>query len=85
MLSEIDEASNIITSKVDKSANIIYGQSIDERLKDKIKITVIATGFRKNISGISYTKLKMDNSSTDLDDLALLEIPTWARNRRPRL
>jgi len=42
---EIDEAAKIITESVDKNAKIIFGAAKDERMKDEIKITVIATGF----------------------------------------
>lgn len=42
---EIDEAAKVITDHVDKNAKIIFGAAKDERMKDEIKITVIATGF----------------------------------------
>jgi cell division protein FtsZ len=42
---EVDEAAKIITEAAHPDANIIYGTTIDENLHDKIKITVIATGF----------------------------------------
>lgn len=32
----------------DANANIIYGQIIDEDMKDAVRITVIATGFKQN-------------------------------------
>lgn len=42
---EVNEAAKVITSSTDEDARIIFGAVIDERLKDEIKITVIATGF----------------------------------------
>jgi len=42
---EIDEAATIISKAVDKDANIIFGATINEALKDEVVITVIATGF----------------------------------------
>ncbi len=42
---EVSEAAQIITSKADPSAKIIFGTVIDDSLKDEIKITVVATGF----------------------------------------
>lgn len=47
-MSEIDEASKIITEKSDADANIIFGATINEKLVDQLKITVIATGFDEN-------------------------------------
>ncbi len=42
---EVNEAAKVVTSSTDEDARIIFGAVIDERLKDEIKITVIATGF----------------------------------------
>jgi cell division protein FtsZ len=42
---DVNEAAKIITSSADEEAKIIFGAGIDERLKDEIKITVVATGF----------------------------------------
>lgn len=44
-MSEVDEAAKIIASAADPDANIIFGTTINESMKDQIKITVIATGF----------------------------------------
>ncbi len=42
---EVNEAAKVITSSTDEDARIIFGAVIDEKLKDEIKITVVATGF----------------------------------------
>jgi len=42
---EVDEAAKIIAEAADPDANIIFGTTINENMKDQIKITVIATGF----------------------------------------
>lgn len=58
-MSEVEEASKIIAQSVGGDANIIFGVTIDEKLKDQIKITVIATGFDSNhqaLSGLIKTK-----------------------------
>jgi cell division protein FtsZ len=44
-LTEVSEASQIISQSADPDANIIFGATIDESMGDKIKISVIATGF----------------------------------------
>jgi len=52
-MNEVSEAAKVITSAADEEAKIIFGAVIDEKMKDQIKITVVATGFdgRTKISG----------------------------------
>ena len=45
MLSEINEASELVKGIIDDGANIIFGATIDETMVDEVKITIIATGF----------------------------------------
>lgn len=47
-LTEINEASSIITQSADPDANIIFGTTIREDLGDEIQISVIAAGFDEN-------------------------------------
>jgi cell division protein FtsZ len=47
-LAEVNEASTIIQSAAHEDANIIFGAVLDEKMKDAVKITVIATGFRES-------------------------------------
>ena len=49
-LAEVDAAARAMEAVVDEDANIIYGQIIDEELKDAVRITVIATGFKVGAS-----------------------------------
>lgn len=44
-MDEVNEAAAIITESADSNAKIIFGAVIDESLKDKVRVTVIATGF----------------------------------------
>ena len=46
-LSEVQQACTIIQSAAHEDANIIFGAVMDEKMKDSVKITVIATGFRE--------------------------------------
>lgn len=43
-ISEVNEATTLIMEAADENAEIIFGTVIDESLKDKVKVTVIATG-----------------------------------------
>lgn len=46
-MTEVSDASAIIANAADPDANIIFGANIDESLGEKIKISVIATGFEE--------------------------------------
>jgi cell division protein FtsZ len=45
-LAEVQEACSIIQNAAADDANIIFGAVMDEKMKDSVKITVIATGFQ---------------------------------------
>ena len=45
-LAEVQEACTIIQSAAHEDANIIFGAVLDDKMKDSVKITVIATGFK---------------------------------------
>jgi len=45
-LAEVQEACSIIQTAAHDEANIIFGAVLDEKMKDAVKITVIATGFK---------------------------------------
>lgn len=42
---EVDQAANMIQQAVDPGANIIFGATVDDEIKDEIRVTVLATGF----------------------------------------
>ncbi|MBI2590593.1 MAG: cell division protein FtsZ [Candidatus Blackburnbacteria bacterium] len=44
-MAEVDEAARIISESADADANIIFGATINEKLSDQMRITVVATGF----------------------------------------
>jgi cell division protein FtsZ len=44
-MAEVSQAAEVITQAADTDANIIFGATIDEKLVDQIRITVIAAGF----------------------------------------
>lgn len=44
-MNEVNEAAKIITAAADDDAKIIFGAVINDKMKDDIKITVVATGF----------------------------------------
>ena len=48
-LHEVNEASKLIQEEADEDANIIFGAVIDESMSEEIRVTVIATGFNRNV------------------------------------
>lgn len=48
-LAEVDDAARMVAEAADADAQIIFGATIDEKLEDELRITVIATGFNENV------------------------------------
>ncbi len=44
-MNEVNEAAKVITASADDDAKVIFGAIIDEKMKDEIRVTVVATGF----------------------------------------
>ena len=53
-LFEVNEASKLVQQEAHEDANIIFGAVIDERMKDNLRVTVIATGFNKEVKKSAY-------------------------------
>lgn len=49
-MSELNEAAELIQAEADEDANIIFGSVLDESMGDRVKVTVIATGFAEELS-----------------------------------
>jgi cell division protein FtsZ len=92
-LAEINEAAEIVTEAADQDANIIFGAVIDTKLKDEIKITVIATGFdevkvynkaeEKRVEQKDALRKERAEEPKPVDENQddQLEIPAFLRNR----
>ena len=48
-LHEVNEAATLVQEEAHEDANIIFGAVIDETMGDKLRITVIATGFGESL------------------------------------
>lgn len=57
-MTEVSEAAKVITSAADEDAKIIFGAVVDEKMKDTIKITVVATGFDGHSKGLKTESVK---------------------------
>jgi hypothetical protein len=73
-LFEVNEASKMVQQEAHEDANIIFGAVIDEKLKDKLRVTVIATGFnkyeRKSMEAPATTLPKYRNASSNVETAA---------------
>ncbi len=47
-LAEVNEANNIIFEAAGDDANIIFGVVFDDKMEDRLQVTVIATGFNRS-------------------------------------
>ncbi len=54
-LSEFEEVLRIITANADKDAIVITGHAIDDAMEERIKVTVIATGFHTAVRSVDTT------------------------------
>ncbi|NLI69593.1 MAG: cell division protein FtsZ [Firmicutes bacterium] len=75
-LYEITEAADIISKQADSEANTIFGAVIDESMEDKIRVTVIATGFdrkskHQNVVEADFGKARFADGS-DIDTPAFI-------------
>ena len=50
-LEDVDTAAAMITNEANPEANVIWGVAFDEELEDSMRVTIIATGFDKNVEG----------------------------------
>ncbi len=83
-LFEVNEAAQIVTEAADPEARIIFGAVIDEEMGDKIKVTVIATGFSAKEDRVERPRpplqpIGLDVKPVDGDDL---DIPAFLRRRK---
>jgi cell division protein FtsZ len=75
LLHEVSEASGIIYEAADSESNIIFGAVLDDRMKDEIKITVIATGFEHGSPDRKPAAQARQERANTVD----LEIPAFLR------
>lgn len=82
-LQEVNEAAELIHAEAHEDANIIWGMVIDPTLEDKVRVTVIATGFGDRIGdepGLTMTSVT--GSSNRDPSSERIEVPTFARKGR---
>ncbi len=74
-MDEIGDITDYVQEKAGNSADLIWGNGVDEALGDQISVTIIATGF--STSSIPEMVINQNKEKTyhTLDDLASEEVP----------
>jgi cell division protein FtsZ len=72
-LAEVSEASDIISTAAHEDANIIFGAVVDQKMKGKIKVTVIATGFDRARVAMSPAAQQSIVTPSDMSAYAALK------------
>ncbi len=77
-LQEVNEAAELIHAEAHEDANIIWGMVIDDKLSDKVRVTVIATGFgdKATVSNTTSAAAKPAVVTTGAPNF---DVPTFAR------
>jgi len=71
-MGEIGDIIEYLQDAAGQDANIIWGNGVDERLGDKISVTIIATGFNTNPNKLfqeekTKTEFKLDDSMPEIN------------------
>jgi len=82
-LAEVQQACSIIQNAAHDDANIIFGAVMDEKMKDAVKITVIATGFRGITSGRHRHEVVRNSFAARHDEAMDFPEPTRMPEPRP--
>jgi cell division protein FtsZ len=81
-LFEVNEAAEVVTSAADVNANVIFGAVIDESMGERIRVTVIATGFgagrRRRRSTTAEPQLAAPTANPDQPENGL-DVPSFLR------
>ena len=87
-LEEVTEAATLIREAVSDQADIFFGTTLYDDFGDKVRLTVIATGFRENKPEAHEEELPSAVESVQMEILkqekADLDIPTFLRRRHEK-
>lgn len=80
-LQEVNEAAEIIHAEAHEDANIIWGMVIDPNLEDRVRVTVIATGFGERAADDTMlTMTQVVNVKESAPDR--IDLPAFARKQK---
>jgi cell division protein FtsZ len=81
-LYEAKEAAESIRERLAEDANIIFGVSIDEKLGDKVRVIVVATGLNERIKIVQEPETKTEITEIAKDGKDFYDIPSFMRRKR---
>ena len=89
-LQEVNEAAELIHAEAHEDANIIWGMVIDPNLQDKVRVTVIATGFGEaheeettvSMTQVASVKEAPTPVAPAISTSEKIEIPAFARKSK---
>jgi cell division protein FtsZ len=83
-LQEVNEAAELIHSEAHEDANIIWGMVIDPNLEDKVRVTVIATGFGDKMTDDTTVTVSPLTTAAQVGttlQTGSLDVPSFARKQ----
>jgi len=81
-LYEAKEAAESIRERLAEDANIIFGVSIDEKLGDRVRVIVVATGLNERIKVVQEPEAKTEITEIAKDGKDFYDIPSFMRRKR---
>ncbi len=83
-LYEVNEAAEIIKNASSSDANIIFGAVIDENMSDKIKVTIIATGFKDKAKGKTMLREEIEKKKKIEEKLEKVEKKLHSEDKKEK-
>ena len=80
-LEDVDIASQMVASEAHPDANIIWGAALDPSLEDEMRVTIVATGFKKDKSEKTHGNPKpADAPAPKVQDVPVAEQPAASQD-----
>jgi len=79
-LKEMEEAASLIQQQAHEDANIIWGASIDEAAGEMVKVTVIATGFDREIAQVDIRQQAAERPAASQRSQSFAQVPVALRS-----
>ncbi|MBQ6613843.1 MAG: cell division protein FtsZ [Clostridia bacterium] len=80
-LEDVDVASQMVANEAHPDANIIWGAALDPSLEDEMRVTIVATGFKKDKSEKAHGNPKpVDAPAPKVQDVPVAEAPAAAKD-----
>lgn len=81
---EVGEASRVVQAAVGDGANVIFGMVIDEKLDEELRVTVIATGFNKDVKQAEQLQApkEIKKGPYGATDFSELDKPAFRREKK---